>query len=111
MLTHCTQHAEQRLAQRNVSLEALEILISFGTDLPAGQGRVRRELHAIQAAELRAEGYCAALVDKALRIEAILSADGVLITCYQRTPRARIGRAQRRRSVRKAHCPRRGGRT
>lgn len=82
-----TRHASKRLAQRNICLEALALLTLYGIDGPAGDGRVRRELRNHQVGDLHAEGLSLQIIDRALRLEAIYSAEDILITCYQRTPR------------------------
>lgn len=103
-------HAAWRIAQRGVCQDALDLLTLHGTDLPAGNGRVRRELYAAQTAELFEEGYPLAVIEKAFRLEAIFTESGILVTCYQRTPRPVARKGRRRGNARRAPAGRRGGR-
>ena len=82
-----TRHAERRIAQRGLCPDALQLVLVHGHDLPAGEGCVRREIRLSQISELSAEGFSLRTIEGALRIEAILSGDDVLITCYGRAPR------------------------
>ena len=82
-----TRHAERRIEQRRISPDALQLVLVHGHDLPAGEGCVRREIRLSQISELSAEGFPLRTIEAALRIEAILSGDDVLITCYGRAPR------------------------
>ena len=98
-----TRHAERRIEQRGIRPDALQLVLVHGHDLPAGEGCVRRELRLCQISELSAEGFSLRTIEAALRVEAILSGDDILITCYGRTPRLasrithdRAGRSSRR---------------
>lgn len=84
---HRTHHAERRIEQRGIRQDALQLVLVHGHDVPAGEGCVRRELRLPQTSELLAEGFSLRTIEAALRIEAILSGDDNLITCYGRTPR------------------------
>jgi hypothetical protein len=101
-----TIHATYRIAQRGICPNALDLVCTYGIDLPAGSGCVRREVRRYQLSTLLAEGHALRVVERALRIEAICSEGGLLITCYLRAPRPI---ARRFRHVR--HTARAAGRT
>ena len=92
-----TIHAQHRIAQRGICIEALMLVALYGTDFPAGRGCVRRALHLSQTTDLNEQGYNFALIEKALHLEAVFSNEDELITCYQRSPkRACLGTSRGR---------------
>lgn len=93
-INHTTLHANRRIAQRGICPEALDLVCTYGIDMPAGNGCVRRELRQNQAQSLLQEGFAIDVVERALRTEAIYSRDEALITCYLRTPRSTARRAR-----------------
>ncbi|TNE57497.1 MAG: hypothetical protein EP341_04020 [Sphingomonadales bacterium] len=97
-----TNHAKVRIAQRGVATQALELLALHGVDFPAGSGCVRRELLHWQVSDLHNQGYAIAIIEKALRLEAIFTDGDILITCYQRSPKAAAERNPRGRKGRRA---------
>jgi hypothetical protein len=88
-----SKHAEVRSAQRNIGYKEIEIVLRYGTDLPAGVGVSRRFLQLCQLQELQNDGYRVQIIERALGLELILKENGLVITCYK----ARIGRTLVRR--------------
>lgn len=82
-----TKHAVERIAQRGVQSQALEVVLTYGADAPARGGCLKRELRHAQVNEILADGVSFDVVEAALKIEAILSREERLVTCYQRAPR------------------------
>lgn len=82
-----TLHAQHRIAQRSICPDALALVGLYGADIPAGRGCVRRALRYSQTTDLHEQGYAFALIEKALRLEAVFSSEDELITCYVRTPK------------------------
>ena len=80
-----TSHAILRMAQRGIRQEVLDLLSCFGVDEPAGAGCVRRRLRRDQIQGLLSEGFSLAIVERAVRTEAVYSRDERLITCYWRS--------------------------
>ncbi len=85
--TNLTIHAAQRIAQRGVSNEALELLVLFGSDIPAGKGVVKRRVLDQSYIDLIDSGYSIELADQAMRLCAVIASDETIITCYKRDPR------------------------
>jgi site-specific recombinase XerD len=81
-----TKHVAQRIAQRGVRTEALNVVLAYGEDVPACNGCLKRELRHAQAVHLIADGLPLEVVETALKIEAIVSRDERLVTCYMRAP-------------------------
>ncbi len=82
-----TTHAQQRIAQRGVRRRELALLVLHGSDISAGKRCVRRFLTKAQLSDLRAQGYDRRTIEGASCLEAVLSSDDVLITCYKRKPK------------------------
>lgn len=96
-----TKHAADRIAQRGVHPEALNVVLAYGEDAPARDGCLKRELRHTQVHEALADGVPLKIIEAALKIEAIVSREERLVTCYMRSPRclnrpSRRGRSQKR---------------
>jgi len=91
-----SKHAVVRAAQRNVNNEALYIVLNYGVDVPAGVSISKRSLRVSQLPELYEDGFSVNVVEKALNLEAVVSNDGSVITCYK-TDRTKCLRRKRSR--------------
>lgn len=101
-LINFTKHAKYRVAQRGVCNDALELLFLYGHDMPAGGGCFRREIWNRQVSELHDLGFPLSLIERALRLEAVISEVGAVVTVYQRQPRGyRTGVRERRAASRR----------
>ena len=107
MTFNITAHADQRIAQRGICPAALSLVILYGVDAPAGGGCKARELRLLQVSELHELGYAFAIIEKALRIRAILSREEELLTCYQRNPEKHV-RCPRSKKIRPSRWNGRG---
>lgn len=101
ILAH-TGHAQQRMAQRGIRPEAVDLVLAYGTDMPAGNGCSRRELHTIDALALLRGGLPLALVEQGMRLVLILNPSEQMITCYRKSGRG-LPRADDRKS-RRSHA-------
>jgi hypothetical protein len=79
-----TKHADQRMAQRCIAEDALNLVLQYGKSSPAGGKRKTLRLEKTEITELLADGTNRDLVTKAQKIEAIVAADGTVVTTYQR---------------------------
>lgn len=79
-------HAEERIAQRGVCPNALELVALFGTAFPAGGGCEKRKVHIKQMSDLCEAGYPLHIIERAMNLTAVFSSDGELITCYKGAP-------------------------
>lgn len=86
-----SSHACTRIAQRGVQSQVLDLLLVHGSRSKAGGGCEKYRLLDRTARELEAEGYGTQLLKSATKLRAIVSADGVVVTCYR-------GSTERRRS-------------
>lgn len=86
IVTH-TRHAHRRMAQRGIRRDALDLVLAYGTDMPAGNGCSRRELHTIDALGLLRDGQPLALVEQGMRLVLILNLGEQMITCYRKSGR------------------------
>ncbi len=93
-----TKHAVERMSQRGVSSQALEVVLTYGADTPAYDGCLKRALRHAEVNEILADGISLDVVEAALKIEAVLSQEERLVTCYQRAPRC-LNRATRRQRI------------
>lgn len=107
MTVKITAHADQRIAQRGICPAALNLVILYGVDAPAGNSCKARELRLSQVSELHELGFAVTTIEKALRIRAILSCEEEMLTCYQRNPEKHA----RRLRFRKVRSSRRNGRS
>ena len=82
-----TRHAAERIAQRGVRLDALEIVLAYGDDIPAAGDCRRREFRHCRMGEALADNVPLSVLEAALKIEAVVSSKDQLVTCYLRTPR------------------------
>lgn len=78
-----SKHAVVRSAQRNVNNQALDVVLSYGVDIPAGASICKRSLRESQLQELYQDGFSTNIVEKALNLEAVVHNDGSVITCYK----------------------------
>ena len=78
-----SNHATVRTAQRNVKKDALDIVLTYGVDIPAGAGVSKRSLRVSQLQEIYQDGFSVNAIEKAFNLEAVVSNDGVIITCYK----------------------------
>lgn len=90
-----TKHALERLAQRGIQPQALHVVIAYGHDTPTRDGCLKRELRHTRMSEVLADGVPLKIIEAALKIEAILSREERLVTCYIRSPRC-LNRSLRR---------------
>lgn len=90
-----TKHAVERIAQRGIQPQALAVVFTYGHDTPTPDGCLKRELHYTQLHEALADGVPLKIIEAALKIEAILSSEERLVTCYMRSPRC-LNRPSRR---------------
>ena len=78
-----SKHAVVRTAQRNVNKDALDIVLTYGVDIPAGAAISKRSLRVSQLQELYNDGFSVIAIEKAFNLMAVVSNDGVIITCYR----------------------------
>jgi len=99
-----TEHGRQRVAQRGIDPQALAIVLRHGVDYPARSGCSERRLHRVDAIELSHEIADYALLEKAIRIVAIIGRADELITSYYCSPhetnRSRRSSEKKRRRAR-----------
>lgn len=96
-----THHAKRRRQQRAVSRAAIDLVCHFGKSFPAGDGCRRNILLVRDVAWLMGDGASVAIVEEALRLVVITSAEGAVITCYAEARRPSLRRSGRER---KAAC-------
>ena len=78
-----SNHAAVRTAQRNVNNEVLNIVLTYGFDVPAGVLISKRSLRLSQLQEIYEDGFSVNVVEKALNLEVVVRNDGLVITCYK----------------------------
>ena len=78
-----SNHAKSRSTQRNIHSEELELVLEYGTDVPAGSETNRRFLRQYQFQEIHNDGYSVQTIERAFGLEAIVSNEGLVITCYK----------------------------
>ncbi|GAA6202930.1 hypothetical protein [Aquicoccus sp. SU-CL01552] len=97
-----TTHAVERIAQRGIQPQALNVVIAYGHDAPTRDGCLKRELRYTRVSEVLADGVPLKIIEAALKIEAILSREERLVTCYMRSPRC-LNRPSRRTRIQKRY--------
>ncbi|HCP77525.1 MAG: hypothetical protein CML16_17265 [Pusillimonas sp.] len=87
---HKTQHAKIREQQRGISQLAVDLLLKFGVNEPAGGGAKKYYLD--KGSRRRVKNYAgplAGLLDEHLDIYAVAGKDDTIITTGHRTKRVR----------------------
>lgn len=102
-----TRHAVTRCEQRSIPAAAVELIMTYGEDMPAAAGRTRRYIRFQQANELIGDGISVETVNQALHITIIVENE-LIITCYHhggrtcRLPKSQTACRRMRRSGRGA---------
>jgi hypothetical protein len=91
-----SKHASARTVQRNITSDALDIVLLYGIDLPAGCSVNKRSLRLSQLQELYYEGFSATNIEKAYQLEVVVGDDGCVITCYKINRAAHLRRKTKR---------------
>ena len=78
-----SHHATVRTTQRNVNNDALDIVLTYGFDVPAGALISKRSLRLSHLQEIYEDGFSVNVVEKALNLEVVVRNDGLVITCYK----------------------------
>jgi predicted nuclease with RNAse H fold len=92
-----TRHAAKRVRQRGIAADAVGLVHAFADiELPAGGGCERRLLSRRAELELLADGWPAALVDRAARLTVVVASDGrTVVSVWPRSSDSRLVRARR----------------
>ena len=77
-----TKHADQRMAQRCIAKDALNLVLQYGRSTPAGSKCKFLRLEKTEITELLADGINQDVVAKAQKIEVIIATDGTVVTAY-----------------------------
>lgn len=96
-----SNHAITRMAQRGIRIDFLDILLMHGTASNAGGGREQYRLLHRTVRQLRIDGHDAQTLHAAVKLCAVVSADGTVVTCYHGKSPARLrsgGRARQSQS-------------
>ncbi len=96
-----SRHAICRLAQRGVSAEAMRILLEHGSIYNAGQGCTYVQLSRADLSRLAAEGASEGVLRSLARLQAVVSDEGEVVTCYHASDRRLV--TSRRRPSFKYH--------
>lgn len=92
-------HAICRLAQRGISSEAMKVLLEYGETFNAGQGCSYVQVSKAALKILSAEGAPECILRSVSSLQAVVSAEGEVVTCYYASAR-RLGSSRRRPSHR-----------
>ena len=82
-----SRHAICRLAQRGVSAEAMRILLEHGRTYNAGQGCSYVQLSRADLRRLAADGAPEGILRSLARLQAVVSDEGEVVTCYHASDR------------------------
>lgn len=96
-----SRHAICRLAQRGISAEAMRLLLECGETYNAGKGCSYVQLSRADLRSLAAEGASEVILRSLARLQAVVSDEGDVVTCYHASDR-RLG-SSRRQSSSKHH--------
>ena len=97
-----TDHAKQRVAQRCISNEALQMVLDYGDETAAGNGCISYFLSKKIANDLASDmPDTAAVLAEACNLRAIVSSIGELVTCYHFSQRFLRAHKRRSRTVRR----------
>lgn len=89
-----SRHASCRLAQRGISAEAMHVLLEHGVTYDAGQGCSYVQLSRADLRRLAAEGAPERILRSLARLQAVVSDEGEVVTCYHASDR-RLGSSRR----------------
>ncbi len=90
-----SRHAICRLAQRGVSAEAMRILLEHGRIYNAGQGCSYVQLSRADLRRLAAEGAPEGILRSIARLQAVVSNEGEVVTCYHASDRRLVSSRRR----------------
>lgn len=90
-----SRHAICRLAQRGVSAEAMRILLEHGRTYNAGQGCFYVQLSRADLRRLAAEGAPEGTLRSLARLQAVVSNEGEVVTCYHASARRLVSSRRR----------------
>ena len=79
-----SRHAQQRMAQRSVSRDMVDLLIRYGDEAPCGRQSLAITINKYGLEDLRKDGVRGATVEKLSRLRAVMSNDGTLVTVMHR---------------------------
>ena len=78
-----SNHATFRASQRNINKDALDIVLIYGVDVPAGVSVSKRSLRTAHLQEIYQDDVPINVIEQALNLEVVVANDGVVITCYK----------------------------
>ena len=90
-----SQHAICRLAQRGVSAETIRMLLEHGRIYDAGQGCSYVQLSRADLSRLAAEGAPERILRSLARLQAVMSKEGEVVTCYHASDRRLVSSRRR----------------
>lgn len=90
-----SRHAICRIAQRGISAEAMSVLLDHGDAYNAGQGCSYVQLSKAALRRLSAEGAPERVLRNLARLQAVVSGEGEVVTCYYASD-SRMGISRRR---------------
>lgn len=79
-----SRHAQQRMAQRSVSRDMVDLLIRYGDESPCGGQSFAITINKYGLEDLRNDGLRAAAVERLSRLRAVVANDGTLVTVMHR---------------------------
>ena len=77
-----SHHAKERMNQRSIKQEALDLLLAFGDSFPTRNGCELFALRKSTARDLKANGHKPDAIRTAQKIAAIVSSQGCVVTSY-----------------------------
>ena len=90
-----SRHAICRLAQRGVSTEAMRVLLEHGEIYNAGQGCSYVQLSRADLGRLAADGAPKGVLHSLARLQAVVSDEGEVVTCYHASHRRLVSSRRR----------------
>ena len=78
-----SNHATFRVSQRNIDKDAIDIVLTYGVDIPAGASVSKRSLRMAHLQEIYQDDFPVNAIERALNLEVIVANDGTVITCYK----------------------------
>lgn len=89
-----SHHAICRIAQRGISSVALQLILEHGETFYAGRGCSYVQLSKATLRRLSAEGVPESILRRTTSLQAVVSEEGEVVTCYHASSR-RLGSSRR----------------